>query len=109
MPETRTASFLQTISHLLVVGAGIVYLFGFIIVSVFDASYGIADFSLFRTKVIAVGTLFVFLLASHATGFYQIVSTSFEELASNAGSLIAWFLLEKAHPLVLHCKVNMSI
>jgi hypothetical protein len=23
--------------------------------------------------------------------------------------LIAWFLLAKAHPLVLHCNVNMSI
>jgi len=55
MPETRTASFLQTISHVLVVGAGLLYLLGFIIVSAFDASYGIADFSLFRAKVIAVG------------------------------------------------------
>jgi hypothetical protein len=63
MPETRTSALLQTSSHVLVVGAGIVYLFGFIIMSVFDASYGIADFSLFRTKVIAVGTLFVFLTA----------------------------------------------
>jgi len=47
----------------LVVGAGVVYLFGFIVVSIFDASYGIADFNLFRTKVVAVGSLFVFLLA----------------------------------------------
>jgi hypothetical protein len=63
MTENRTTSFLQSTSHVLVVGAGVVYLFGFIIVSIFDASYGIADFNLFRTKVIAVGTLFVFLLA----------------------------------------------
>jgi len=56
-------SMLQTSSQALVVAAGLVYLFGFIIVSVFDASYGIADFSLFRTKVIAVGTLFAFLIA----------------------------------------------
>jgi hypothetical protein len=63
MTENRTTSFLQSTSHVLVVGAGVVYLFGFIIVSIFDASYGVADFNLFRTKVIAVGTLFVFLLA----------------------------------------------
>lgn len=56
-------SVLQTSSQALVVGAGLVYLFGFIIVSVFDATYGIADFSLFRTKVIAVGALFLFLIA----------------------------------------------
>jgi hypothetical protein len=63
MPETRTSALLQTSSHVLVVGAGLVYLFGFIIVSVFDATYGIADFSLFRTKVIAVGIVFVVLVA----------------------------------------------
>src|SRR5437867_3747000 len=63
MTENRSASFLQTISHVLVVGAGVLYLFGFIVVSAFDASYGISDFSFFRTKVIAVGCLFVFLLA----------------------------------------------
>ena len=62
MSETRTTSFLQTFSHLLVVGAGVVYLFGFIVVSIFDATYGIADFNLFRTKVIAVGSLFAFLV-----------------------------------------------
>ena len=39
MPATRTASFLQTISHILVVGAGVLYLFGFIVVSAFDASW----------------------------------------------------------------------
>src|SRR5260370_14035054 len=63
MPDTRTGAFLQTISHVLVVGGGVLYLFGFISVSIYDASYGIADFSLFRTKVIAVGCLFVLLLA----------------------------------------------
>jgi hypothetical protein len=63
MFDNRASALLQTVSHLLVVGAGLVYLFGFIIVSIFDASYGIADFSLFRTKVIAVGTLFVILIA----------------------------------------------
>src|SRR6266404_1058452 len=63
MPENRTSALLQTSSHVLVVGAGLVYLFGFIVVSIFDATYGIADFNLFRTKVIAVGTLFVFLIA----------------------------------------------
>jgi hypothetical protein len=63
MSESRSSALLQTSSHVLVVGAGLVYLFGFIIMSIFDASYGIADFSLFRTKVIAVGTLFVFLVA----------------------------------------------
>lgn len=63
MPENRLSSLLQTSSHVLVVGAGLVYLFGFTIVSVFDASYGIADFSLIRTKVIAVGCLFASLLA----------------------------------------------
>ena len=63
MSENRTTSFLQSSSQALVLGAGAVYLFGFIVVSVFDASYGIADFNLFRTKVVAAGTLFVFLLA----------------------------------------------
>src|SRR6266404_2409045 len=63
MPQNRTSALLQTSSHVLVVGAGLVYLFGFIIVSIFDATYGIADFSLFRTKVIAVGTVFVILVS----------------------------------------------
>jgi hypothetical protein len=63
MSETRAASFLQTISHVLVVGAGVLYLFGFIVVSIYDASYGIADFNLFRTKVIGAGCLFVLLSA----------------------------------------------
>lgn len=62
MPESRISERLQTVSHALIVGAGLVYLFGFIIVSIFDATYGIADFSLFRTKVIAVGTVFVVLV-----------------------------------------------
>ncbi|MFZ0581246.1 MAG: hypothetical protein WAN72_07355 [Candidatus Acidiferrales bacterium] len=44
MAETRTSSVLQTASHILVVGAGLVYFFGFIIVSIFDAIYGIVDF-----------------------------------------------------------------
>jgi hypothetical protein len=74
MSETRTASFLQTTSHVLVVGAGVVYLFGFIVVSIFDASYGIADFNLFRTKVIAVGSLFVFLLAVPMVATFRMFS-----------------------------------
>ena len=57
------SSFLQTSSQALVIVAGLAYLSGFIIISVFDASYGIADFSLVRTKVIAVGGLFVLLLS----------------------------------------------
>ncbi len=63
MSENRTLTALQTVSHALVVGAGLVYLFGFFIISVFDATYGVADFALFRAKVVAVGTLFVFLVA----------------------------------------------
>lgn len=63
MPENRVSTVLQTSSHALVVGAGVVYLFGFVIVSIHDASFGIADFSLFRTKAIAVGCLFGFLVA----------------------------------------------
>src|SRR5690348_15594843 len=62
MSQNRVPTFLQISSQILVISAGLVYLFGFIIISIFDASYGIADFSLFRTKVIAVGTLFVFLI-----------------------------------------------
>jgi hypothetical protein len=62
MAESRTSAILQTCSHALVVGAGLVYIFGFIIVSIFDAKYGISDFSLFRAKVIAVGTMFIFLI-----------------------------------------------
>jgi hypothetical protein len=57
------STLFQTSSQALVLAAALVYLFGFIIVSIFDASYGIADFSFFRTKVVAVGTLFVFLCA----------------------------------------------
>jgi hypothetical protein len=63
MTENRTSVLLQTASQVLVVGAGLVYLFGFIIVSVFDASYGIADFSLFRARLISVGTIFTLLAA----------------------------------------------
>lgn len=72
MSETRASSFLQTSSQALVIAAGLVYLFGFIIVSVFDASYGIADFSLFRTKVIAIGTVFVFLLSLPVIGIFRM-------------------------------------
>jgi cation transporter-like permease len=63
MTENRTTSLLQTTTHVLVVGAGLVYLFGFIIVSFSDATYGIVDFSLVRAKVIAVGITFVILVA----------------------------------------------
>ena len=63
MTENRISTTLQAASHVLVVGAGVVYLFGFIVVCVFDATYGIADFSIFRTKVVAVGTLFAALFA----------------------------------------------
>lgn len=63
MTDARTSSVLQTASHILVVGAGLVYLFGFVIVSIFDSTYGIVDFSLFRTKVIAVGIVFMILVA----------------------------------------------
>jgi len=63
MTENRISATLQALSHVLAVGAALVYFFGYVIVSVFDATYGIADFSLFRTKVIAVGALFVFLVA----------------------------------------------
>jgi hypothetical protein len=62
MSENRLSATLQALSHLLVVGTGLVYIFGFIIVSVFDATYGIADFSLFRTRVIGAGLVFVCLL-----------------------------------------------
>ncbi len=63
MADNRASTFFQASSHVLVVGAGLIYVFGFIIVSIHDATYGIADFSLFRTKVIAVGTLFAILVA----------------------------------------------
>jgi hypothetical protein len=69
MTESRTSTILQSCSHVLVVGAGLVYIFGFIIMSIFDAKYGISDFALFRSKVIAVGTMFVFLV-----GFAVIVT-----------------------------------
>jgi len=36
-------------------------------------------------------------------------SKKHEGLLNTDEWLIAWFLLEKAHPLVLHCNVNMSI
>jgi hypothetical protein len=63
MSEGRTSTILHNSSQALVVGAGSVYLFGFVIVSLYDARFGIADFTLFRTKVVAVGCMFVFLLA----------------------------------------------
>src|SRR4029077_3675425 len=37
--------------------------FGFIILSIFDARYGIADFDLFRAKIMAAGTMFALILA----------------------------------------------
>jgi hypothetical protein len=61
MPENRTSAILQVSSHILVVGTGLVYLFGFIIMSIFDARYGIADFALFRPRIVASGCLFAFL------------------------------------------------
>ncbi len=63
MPDNRASTLLQSSSHILVVGAGLIYVFGFVIISIHDATYGIADFSLFRTKVVAVGTLFAILVA----------------------------------------------
>jgi hypothetical protein len=69
MSDNRGLTLLQTFSHVFVVGAGVVYLLGFIVVSLFDASFGIADFSLFRTRVIAAGILFAGLAA------LQIVAT----------------------------------
>ncbi len=67
MIDNRT-SILQTISHILVVGAGVVYLIGFFVVSAFDAKYGITDYSLFRTRVIGVGILFFCLVALPVLG-----------------------------------------
>jgi hypothetical protein len=74
MPENRTSTLLQTSSHVLVVGAGLVYLFGFIIVSVFDATYGIADFSLLRTKVISVGIVFAVLVGLSVVVTFRMFS-----------------------------------
>jgi hypothetical protein len=62
MTENRATAILQSFSHALIVGAGLVYLFGYIIVAIYDARYGIADFSPFRAKVIAVGMVFVILI-----------------------------------------------
>jgi hypothetical protein len=62
MAENRVSAVMQTASHVLVVGAGLVYVCGFIIVSVFDSTYGIVDFALFRTEIAATGTLFLFVL-----------------------------------------------
>jgi hypothetical protein len=63
MSESRLSNWLQTFSAVLAIGAGLVYLFGFVVVSIFDATYGIVDFSIFRPRVIAVGLLFSILLA----------------------------------------------
>src|ERR1700680_2536921 len=63
MSESRLSNWLQSTSTMLAIGAALVYLFGFVIVSIFDATYGIVDFSLFRPRVIAVGLLFSILLA----------------------------------------------
>jgi hypothetical protein len=63
MAENRTAETLQTMSRAVIIGAGVLYLFGFIVVSVFDASYAVAHFSLFRTKVIEVGAVFLCFVA----------------------------------------------
>src|SRR5258708_39829731 len=54
---------MERVVDVVVGGAGLVYVFGFVIVYIHDATFGIADFSLFRTKAIAVGCLFVSLLA----------------------------------------------
>lgn len=58
-----TAEKLKGLTGLPLAGVGVVYLFGFVIVSIFDSTYGIADFSFFRTKVIAAGALFLVLVA----------------------------------------------
>jgi len=54
---------------------------------------------------------------TEAHSFFQLINAStsavvrkkHEGLLNTDEWLIAWFLLEKAHPLVLHCIVNMSI
>jgi hypothetical protein len=63
MSQTNKFEKLQFASAALGVAAVVVYLLGFVVISVFDGSYGIADFSLFRTKAIAAGTLFSALAA----------------------------------------------
>jgi hypothetical protein len=63
-PDKQFSGFLQTTSQVLAISAGFVYLFGFIIVSAFDATLGISDFSLFRAKVVATGTVFGVLVAA---------------------------------------------
>jgi hypothetical protein len=40
-----------------------VYVCGFVVLSLFEADYGIADFSLVRVKALAAGLLFVFFIA----------------------------------------------
>jgi hypothetical protein len=106
MLETRTSSVLQTFSHALVVGAGLVYLFGFIIVSINDASYGIADFGLFRTKVIAVGTLFVLLLSLPMLLTFRIFSL-FGLTVESAD--ISWLVATPANRSYVIAVVALSI
>src|ERR1700689_13295 len=59
--QTNKLERLQLVSSVLGIAAVGVYLLGFTVVSIFDGSYGVTDFSLFRTKAVAAGILFAAL------------------------------------------------
>jgi hypothetical protein len=51
------------VSHVVVAALAVVYFCGFVILFVYDNSYGIVEFGLFRSKVVVVGGLFGLMLA----------------------------------------------
>jgi hypothetical protein len=65
-------SVIQLASQFLLFVAGVVYLFGFVILCIFESTYGIAGFSVFRAKVIAVGSAFLFMLLVPTIAVYRL-------------------------------------
>jgi hypothetical protein len=105
-PRDRT-SLLQTLSHVLILGAGLIYLLGFFVVSLFDASLGITDYSLLRPRVVAVGILFCFLAAVPVVltfrtfsmfGLQRELATGIAATPENMGFLIADVVLNLPFP-----------
>jgi hypothetical protein len=59
----RLSAIAQAVSHVIVAALAITYVCGFVILFLFDNSYGIVDFGLFRSKVIVVGGVFAVMIA----------------------------------------------
>jgi len=71
LDANRTTSALEALVRYAGVGLFIVYLAGFIILSVYESSFGIANFNPFRTKIIAAGVVFWCLVALPVVAIYS--------------------------------------